>query len=111
MKLKLAFIGGLILCSAPVQSRDAPPLRNPALLNIGFVCRWQAKCMKVQERAMKRSLKFVRKKRPPTWKIELCNRNASRGGTRVDWVGYHNCIRNPKLTPPPPRPARKRRTR
>ena len=28
---------------------------------------------------------------------QLCNRNAGRGGYRVDWVGFEHCIRNSGL--------------
>ena len=94
--------------SGAAHARTAPPLKNPALLNIGFVCRWQANCMETQEKAMRRSLKFVAKYQPETWRIQLCNRNASRTRTRVDWVGYYNCIRNPDLRPPPA-PKKRRR--
>lgn len=87
---------GIGVLASTGQAR--PPLRNPAVLNIGFVCRWNAHCMDKQEKAMKRALKYVRKANPPSWKIQVCNRNAARGGnTRVDWVGYDNCIRNPRV--------------
>ena len=108
MKLTLAAVAvGLCALAGVAQAR--PPLRNPSILNIGFVCRWNAHCMAKQEKAMKRALKYVRKQDPPNWKIQLCNRNASRGGsTRVDWVGYYNCIRNPSVRPlPPPRKRRR----
>jgi hypothetical protein len=88
------------------RSSSPPPLYDPVILNIGFVCRWNAHCMDRQKDAMNRSLKFVRKKDPPTWRIQLCNRNAGRNGPRVDWVGFDNCIRNAQLTPPPPPPWR-----
>lgn len=112
MKLKLA-LAALAVCSANLwsaaaEARTKPPLRNPALLNIGFVCRWQERCIGRQERAMERALKYVRKNDPPAWKIQLCNRNAGRNGTRVDWVGFNNCVRNPALRPPV-RYARSRR--
>lgn len=109
MRLKLATIV-VALCSLAGVAEARPPLRNPAILNIGFVCRWNAHCMDKQEQAMKRALKYVRKQNPPNWKIQACNRNAARGGsTRVDWVGYYNCIRNPNVRQPPPKPARRRR--
>ena len=94
--------------SAGAEARSKPPLRNPALLNIGFVCRWQPHCIRTQQREMERALKYVKKYSLPAWKIQLCNRNSSRNGTRKDWVGFNNCIRNPALRPPPV-PARKRR--
>lgn len=80
---------------------SSPPLRNPVLLNIGFVCQWDLRCMNGQERARQRALGFVRKFRPPDWKVQLCNRNASRRRNRVDWVGFNNCIRNKKLSQRP----------
>jgi hypothetical protein len=101
----------LALCcgAGAAVAAKLPPLRNPALLNIGFVCRWDSGCMKRQEQAMSRALKYVRTHKPPSWKIQLCNRNAGRNGTRVDWSGYYNCIRNPALRPPPSRLARRKR--
>jgi hypothetical protein len=95
----------------PVSASSAPPpLYDPVFLNIGFVCRWDARCMDRQDDARKHALKYVRKRGPATWRIQLCNRNAHRRGQRVDWVGFDNCIRNEVLSPPPPAPIlRKRR--
>ena len=92
-------------------SVSAPPLYDPVVLNIGFVCHWNAHCMDKQKDAMNRALKFVRKKDPPNWRIQLCNKNAGRRGPRIDWVGFDNCIRNASLAPLPPRPAPKPRKR
>ena len=102
MKWKLALtalaLGWAAACPAVAEARSKPPpLRNPALLNIGFVCRWQARCIRTQEKAMGRALRYVKKHRVPAWKIQLCNRNSSRNGTRKDWVGFYNCVRNPAL--------------
>jgi len=116
MKLKLA-LAALTLGSAGTWAAGAgmpgtgaaakpPPLRNPALLNIGFVCRWQAPCIRRQDQAMGRALRYVAKYQPPAWKIQLCNRNSSRNGTRKDWIGFDNCVRNAALQPPK---ARRRR--
>jgi len=92
---------------APYRAQyKPPPLRNPALLNIGFVCRWQDRCIQKQDKAMRRALKYVAKYQTPSWKIQLCNRNSSRDGTRKDWVGFDNCVRNASLQPPR---ARRRR--
>ena len=90
-------LGGLVLgaASAGAWSRP-PPLKDPALLNIGFVCRWDNRCIARQQKAMKAALKYV-KKNPTVWKVEVCNRNAGRNGTRKDWVGFNNCIRNPAI--------------
>lgn len=71
-----------------------PLIDDPARLNIGFVCRWDTRCMYRQGRAMNRSLKHVRKYQVPAWKVQICNRNSSRVGTRKDWIGFDNCIRN-----------------
>lgn len=86
--------------SAPAQQRRAPPLKNPVLLNMGFVCKWQQRCIQRQQRAMNASFRYLKAQRVPAWKIRLCNRNSARGGTRKDWVGFNNCIRNPALRPP-----------
>lgn len=85
---------------AAAAAARAPLIQNPVLLNIGYVCRWQAGCMDRQERAMKRALRYVRKHDTPIWKVQLCNRNASRGSSRVDWIGYYNCVRNKIFRPP-----------
>lgn len=104
MKARLAVAAAIFASAgayaAEVQARAKPPLRNPALLNIGFVCRWQPGCIRIQEKAMTRTLKFMRKYPPAPWKVQLCNRNAARNGTRKDWVGFENCLRNPALRPP-----------
>jgi hypothetical protein len=91
----------LILLVGGSPARARPPLSDPVTLNIGFVCQWQPRCMSQQKKSMKRSLKTVRKEQPPTWRIEMCNRNASRNRYRVDWVGFENCIRNTTLRPQP----------
>ena len=112
MRLRLAFVA-VALCSAAHSAAahaaiNAPPLKNPAVLNIGFVCHWQDRCIDQQRDAMGRALNYVAKVQPAAWKIQLCNRNAGRNGTRVDWIGFNNCVRNPDLRPSPPK-ARKRR--
>jgi hypothetical protein len=105
----LAFPAGAVLAPAGAEAAtQLPPLKNPAVLNIGFVCRWDDRCIDRQKAAMRHSLKYVAKVQPPAWKIQLCNRNAGRNGTRVDWVGFHNCVRNPDLRPPP-KPRKRRR--
>jgi hypothetical protein len=106
-----AAVLGLTSAAAAPARFERPPLYDPVMLNIGFVCQWQTRCMSTQNGAMKRSLKFVRKKQPPTWRIELCNRNASRKRDRVDWVGFENCIRNQALRPAPPLARRERNRR
>jgi hypothetical protein len=99
----------LAMSSAAMAAQAQVPLYDSTGLNIGFNCRWQQRCIAEQQRAMKRSLAYVKKRQPPVWRVHLCNRNASRGRNRVDWVGFDNCIRNASLRPPG-RAARKRRT-
>ena len=116
MNWKVALVAA-VLCSAVVgltglwhaaaHARAAPPLKNPAVLNIGFVCRWQPHCIRKQEIAMGVALRYVQTYRPASWRVQQCNRNASRGGTRVDWVGFNNCIRNPSLRSSPKRKRRR----
>ena len=91
----------LTLAVVGSQLQARPPIYDPVTLNIGFVCQWQPRCIGQQRGAMKRSLKLVRKYQPPTWRIEMCNRNAARSRYRVDWVGFENCIRNTTLRPAP----------
>ena len=105
--LSLSLAAAIAAVCGAAQAR--PPIYNPVTLNIGLNCQWQQRCMAQQERAMKRSLEFVRKARPASWRIHQCNRNASRSRYRVDWVGFDNCIRNATLRPTPPRPLAKRK--
>jgi len=112
MKWTAAAAAALILCSVDAAARAAhPPLNNPALLNIGLSCRWDMKCMGGQRKAMNRALGYVRKARPPAWRIQLCNRNAGRGYQRVDWVGFDHCIRNSALRPTVPAARRQPKRR
>ena len=99
----------LALPSAATAAQAAAPLYDSIGLNIGFNCRWQQSCIAEQHRAMNHSLAYVNKRQPPVWRVQLCNRNASRGRNRVDWVGFNNCIRNASLGPPR-RGTKKRRT-
>ena len=99
MRLGLA-MAAIALVSAGADARRLPPIKNPVLLNMGFVCQWQDRCIQRQKKAMDRGLKYLKGERVPAWKVRLCNRNASRGGTRKDWVGFDNCLRNPALRPP-----------
>jgi hypothetical protein len=80
-----------------VGTTSAAPLNDPVLLNIGFVCRWEHRCVHAQRSAMKSGLTYVKASPATAKKVQLCNRNASRGGTRKDWVGFNNCIRNPAI--------------
>jgi hypothetical protein len=102
MKWTAAAAALILSWIAAPAAAEPPPLSDPAFLNIGLSCRWDMKCIDVQRKAMKRALGYVRKARPPAWRVQLCNRNASRGYQRVDWVGFDHCIRNAALRPPPP---------
>jgi len=105
--IRPAVIAGLLL-AAPATA-EAKPLTDTISLNIGLSCQWQQRCMSQQKKAMKRALKFVQKERPPSWRIEMCNRNASKSRSRIDWVGFNNCVRNAELRPPPPRQVKRPR--
>jgi hypothetical protein len=76
------------------------PIHDPALINIGMVCRWDRSCIYLQQAAMRRSMQRVSVARPPLWKLHLCNRNAARGPYRTDWIGFENCISNGRLKRP-----------
>ena len=86
--------------SAAPAAQARVPLYDSVSLNIGLNCQWQRHCMAAQQRAMTRALEYVRTERPPRSRIHLCNRNASRGHNRVDWIGFDNCIRNASLRTP-----------
>ena len=71
MTIKLA-LAAVALWSAvglpsAAEARSTPPLRNPALLNIGFVCHWQSLCIRQQQREMRQALHYVKKSSPPAW--------------------------------------------
>jgi hypothetical protein len=94
-----------------VPAQAGAPLSDPVALNIGISCQWQQRCIKDQKKAMKRALKFVKKSEPPLWRVQLCNRNAARQRSRVDWVGFDNCIRNSVLRPAAPARAVRKKSR
>ena len=75
----------------------AAPLYDSIGLNIGLNCRWERRCIAAQTQAMHRALDYVRAHHPPQTLIHLCNRNATRGRFRTDWIGFDNCIRNKAL--------------
>jgi len=107
--LRWAAFAVLVVGTAGIAiAKSPPPLGDPVSLNIGLSCQWQQRCISHQTKAMKKALKFVQKKQPPSWRIEMCNRNAARKRTRVDWIGFNNCVRNAELRPAPPRPAPRR---
>lgn len=92
MLVSSAILG--MLAAAAAAGSGVAPINNPAILNIGYLCGWQEQCMSRQERAMNRALAYVKHRHPPLWKVQQCNRNASRKRARVDWIGFNNCIRN-----------------
>jgi hypothetical protein len=113
MNLAFVFAAAALVTASPNTPADAP-IYDAAALNIGISCQWQMRCMTAQRHAMKHALKYVSKYRPPSSRIAQCNRNASRQprGTRVDWVGFNNCVRNAAIVyipPPPPRLLGRRR--
>ena len=97
----LLILGVGAISSAGSAQAKLPPLRDPVFLNIGFVCKWRDACIAKQRGAMKKALAYVNKYDPPAWKVQQCNRNASRyrGRGRVDWIGFNNCIRNKAIRP------------
>jgi hypothetical protein len=96
--MKWTLGAALLLTAIPAGSTSRRPiLYDPVALNIGVACQWQGACMTKQRAAMVSALDYVARKKPPQSLVHLCNRNASRGGGRVDWIGYDHCIRNPKL--------------
>ena len=96
----------LLALSTAAAAPAAAPLYDPVALNISLSCQWQQRCIAQQSKSHKRALRYVRKYKPPTWRIHLCNRNASRKRGRVDWTGFDRCIRNAALRPPPAPPQR-----
>lgn len=80
-------------------ARATAPLYDPVMLNIGINCQWQQSCQRRHLNAMKSAHRFIAAKHPPLWKIHQCNRNARRSSSRIDWVGFNDCIRNADLSP------------
>lgn len=93
----ILFMLSLALLGAASSAARKPPLRDPVLIRIGILCRWERTCVRQQQTAMASALRYVDRKSPPQRRIDTCNRNASRGSDRVDWVGFYNCIRNSKV--------------
>lgn len=93
----LILLISLAVGAGEAKVRRVPPLVDRVVSNLGFVCRWEATCMKRQERAMSSATVYLKRRPTPSWKIRICNRNASRGGPRKDWIGFSNCIRNPQV--------------
>jgi hypothetical protein len=98
MKRNVAF-AALALIASPVEGHGMAPLYDPVILNVGISCQWERHCERRQLKAMSHARKFIAHKRPPIWRIHMCNRNARRGPARVDWIGFDDCMRNPNLRP------------
>ena len=93
----ILLVGAALFGAAPGAA--TAPLNDPILVNTGFVCRWEPRCMRKQDSARKRALRYVSRKHVAPSKIHLCNRNASRARHRVDWIAFDHCIRNGRLQP------------
>jgi len=83
MKWILGAGAALMVLPASAGAARRPLLHDPVSLNIGVNCQWQQRCMAKQRAAMERALSYVDKYKPPRWRVQLCNRNAGRGGYRV----------------------------
>ena len=78
MRRILAAAAALTMFPAHADAGQRPILHDAVALNIGVNCQWQSHCMSQQRSAMKHSLSYVASERPPQWRTQLCNRNASR---------------------------------
>ncbi len=87
------------LAAAGAEAQRAPPI-HPVVRNINLLCKSQSSCVQRQWRSMQAAFAFMRARQLPVWKIELCNRNAAKQRSRIDWIGFNNCIRNPKVKAP-----------
>jgi len=96
MMTRLILAALVLGASASAAQSRRPPLYDPVLLNMGIVCQWNERCIGKQKRAMKSALNYL-KKNGVAWKVQVCNRNSARNGTRKDWIGFNNCIRNPRI--------------
>ena len=98
MRLPIVAVAVVVGAAGAPSDAKLPPLRDPVFLNIGFVCQWQDPCITKQQKAHKRSVAYVKKNKPATWQVQLCNRRASfRKTGRVDWISYYHCISNQKI--------------
>src|SRR5258705_13773137 len=88
--------------AADAWSNAPPPLYDPVFLNLGFVCRWEARCMDRQDDAMKRALKYVRTKHPPAWRVHPCKHHARGQGAPGRRKRLAQCPAERSPRPPPP---------
>ena len=93
----ILFILLTALSSAGASAPRRAPIHDPVLLRIGILCRWEHNCIQEQQSAMAAALRYVNRKSPPPSRLHACNRNASRGSGKVDWIGFYNCIRNKRI--------------
>lgn len=91
-------ITAFLFAWATGASASGAPIYDSVQLNIGLNCHWERQCISAQNRAMNRALSYVKTRGPSDSLIHLCNRNAKRTRHRVDWIGFDNCIRNPRLS-------------
>lgn len=99
-KVALAAIALIALIAWAGEGHAVAPLYDPVMLNVGINCQWQQSCERRQLKAMASAHTFIARRHPPLWRIHLCNRNARRSISRIDWVGFGDCLRNARLTPP-----------
>ena len=96
-------VAAIALIAWAGEGHAVAPLHDPVILNVGINCQWQRSCERRQLKAMSSAHAFIARSHPPLWRIQLCNRNARRSISRVDWVGFDDCLRNPRLARPAPR--------
>jgi hypothetical protein len=98
LRLQIVAVAVAVGAAGVTSAAKLPPLHDPVFLNIGFVCQWQDACIAKQQKAHKRSVAYMKKNKPASWQVQLCNRRASfRRTGRVDWISYYHCISNAKI--------------
>ena len=93
-------MAALALLASGADGHAVAPLYDPLVLNVGINCQWQQSCERRQLSAMTQAHSFIARAHPPLWRIQLCNKNARRSASRIDWAGFNDCIRNANLRPP-----------
>ena len=92
-------LAALAFLAVASDARATAPLYDPVTLNIGINCQWQQSCQRQHLKAMRSAHRYIAAK-------HQCNRNARRSPSRIDWVGFNDCIRNANLAPAPQRRRR-----
>ena len=90
MRLPIVAVAVAVGAAGAPSAAKLPPLHDPVFLNIGFVCQWQDPCIAKQQKAHKRSVTYMKKHKPASWQVQLCNR-------RADWISYYHCISNARI--------------